>query len=163
MLESCVRSLWLAVEVSHRVAASWLLSNCPLRRRTQEEIPEDLLDLDYDAQQSAIKIRACWQMALGTALVLIFSDPMVDCLAALGDRLGISSFYISFVLAPLASNASELLAAYRFALKKTKATITVSLSQLEGAAIMNNTFCLGVFMLLIYFQKLEWVRAPLWS
>ncbi len=100
-------------------------------------------------------------MALGTILVLLFSDPMVDCLAALGERLGISSFYISFVLAPLASNASELLAAYRFALKKTKATITVSLSQLEGAAIMNNTFCLGVFMLLIYFQKLEWVRAVL--
>ena len=101
----------------------------------EEEIPEDLAHLDYDAQQTAIKIRAGWQMFLGTVLVLVFSDPMVDCLAALGERTGIPSFYISFVLAPLASNASELLAAYRFALKKTKATITVSLSQLEGAAI----------------------------
>ena len=35
---------------------------------------------------------------------------------------------------------AELLAAFRFAKKKTRATITVSLSQLEGAAIMNNTF-----------------------
>eukprot|EP01048_Picozoa_sp_COSAG05_P033563 COSAG05_NODE_13532_length_426_cov_1.262997_1_plen_114_part_01 len=90
----------------------------------------------------------------GTSLVLLFSDPMVDCLSALGERTSISPFYISFVLAPLASNASELLAAYKFALKKTQATITVSLSQLEGAAIMNNTFCLGIFMVLIFLQNL---------
>ena len=107
----------------------------PLMDEWGAEHPEDLAHLDYDAQQTAIKIRAGWQMFLGTVLVLVFSDPMVDCLAALGERTGIPSFYISFVLAPLASNASELLAAYRFALKKTKATITVSLSQLEGAAI----------------------------
>ena len=124
----------------------------------EEEMPEDIAALPPHQQQRAIKIRACWQMALGTTLVLIFSDPMVDCLSALGERTGISPFYISFVLAPLASNASELLAAYKFALKKTQATITVSLSQLEGAAIMNNTFCLGIFMVLIYLQNLVWVR-----
>eukprot|EP01047_Picozoa_sp_COSAG01_P089203 COSAG01_NODE_21363_length_905_cov_1.300248_1_plen_66_part_00 len=36
-------------------------------------------------QQRAIKIRAFWQMGLGTVLVLLFSDPMVDCLSALGE------------------------------------------------------------------------------
>ena len=39
--------------------------------------------------------------------------------SALGGRTGIAPFYISFVLAPLASNGTELLAAYSFALKKT--------------------------------------------
>ena len=46
----------------------------------------------------------------------------------------------------------QLLAAYNFALKKTKKSITVSLSQLEGAAIMNNTFCLFVFLFMIFLQ-----------
>ncbi|CAN0455210.1 unnamed protein product [Ectocarpus sp. 8 AP-2014] len=73
---------------------------------------------------------------------------MVDVLGVLGDRTGISSFYISFVLAPLASNASELIAAFNYSLKKTSRTI--------GAACMNNTFCLGVFMFLIYFRNLAW-------
>ena len=91
-------------------------------------------------------------MSVGTLLCLLFSDPMVDCLGALGDRTGIPPFYISFVLAPLASNGTELLAAYNFALKKTKKSITVSLSQLEGAAIMNNTFCLMIFLFLIWSQ-----------
>ena len=72
----------------------------------EEEVPDDLAHLSPEAQQRAIKIRAAWQMTLGTLLVLIFSDPMVDCLSALGTRLGLKTpFYVSFVLAPMASNA----------------------------------------------------------
>ncbi len=50
---------------------------------------------------------------------------------------------MSFVLAPLASNASKLIAAYNYSLKKTPASIGISLSTLCGAAVMNNTFGLG--------------------
>ena len=41
-------------------------------------------------------------------------------------------------------------------MKKTRKTITVSLTALEGAASMNNTFCLSIFMALIYFRGLAW-------
>ena len=63
---------------------------------------------------------------------------------------------MAFVLAPLASNASELLASYNYAGKRTRKTITVALASLEGAACMNNTFCLAIFMALIYFKGLAW-------
>ena len=43
-------------------------------------------------------------MGLGTGLVLVFSDPMVDVLSEIGVRTDVPAFYISFVLAPLASN-----------------------------------------------------------
>lgn len=122
----------------------------------EEDVPEDLADLDPEEQQKRIKIRAAYQMAMGTLLVLIFSDPMVDLLSELGKRLDVSAFYISFVLAPLASNASELVAAYNYAKKRTCKSITTSLSTLEGAAIMNNTFCLAIFLALVYFQNLAW-------
>eukprot|EP01033_Poteriospumella_lacustris_P008661 gene8662-6230_t len=49
-----------------------------------------------------------------------------------------------------------LIAAYNYSLKKTPTSITVSLTTLEGAAIMNNTFVLGVFMALVYFKGLVW-------
>merc|ERR1712217_215635 len=97
-----------------------------------------------------------WMMALGTVLVLVFSDPMVDCLSEWGTRLGVSPFYISFVLAPFASNASELLSAYTYAIKKTEKNMTTSLSTLIGAAYMNNTFVLGIFLALIYLQGFAW-------
>ncbi|KAF0683134.1 Aste57867_24822 [Aphanomyces stellatus] len=123
----------------------------------EEEVPSDLLHLTVDEQQRRIKIRAATMMAVGTAVVLLFSDPMVDVLSEIGARTGVPPFYVSFVLAPLASNASELIASYNYAAKKTSKTITISLSALLGAACMNNTFCLGIFMALIYFQtNLVW-------
>eukprot|EP00030_Apusomonadida_sp_AF-17_P007613 a842136_521.p1 GENE.a842136_521~~a842136_521.p1 ORF type:complete len:576 (-),score=280.96 a842136_521:53-1741(-) len=122
----------------------------------EEEIPEDLQSLSPEEQQTRIKIRSAWMMALGTALVLIFSDPMVDVLSEFGNRIHVPPFYVAFVLAPLASNASELIAAYNYAQKKTQKTITIALSTLEGAACMNNTFCLGIFLGLIMGKGLLW-------
>lgn len=103
-----------------------------------------------------IALEAATLLFFGTTLVLLFSDPLVQVLSLIGDILHISSFYISFILSPLASNASELIAAYSYAKKKTKNTVTLSLSTLQGAAIMNNTFCLSIFLALIYFRQLEW-------
>lgn len=52
-------------------------------------------------------------------------------MGSVGDRTGVSSFYISFVLAPLASNASELIAAFNYSLKKTSRTIVISFAALQ--------------------------------
>lgn len=122
----------------------------------EDEMPDDLLDLTPEEQQKRIKIRSFWLMGIGTATVLIFSDPAVDVLQELGVRSGISPFYISFILAPLASNASELVAATNYGLKKTQRYMTISLSTLLGAACMNNTFCLAIFYCLVYFKDLAW-------
>jgi len=122
----------------------------------EEEVPEDLAHLSPAQQQKMIKKRAFTMLFIGTALVLLFSDPMVDVMQEMATRVGISPFYVSFVLAPLASNASEVLASTYYAAKKTSSTMTISLSALEGAAAMNNTFCLSIFMGLIYFRGLAW-------
>jgi Ca2+/Na+ antiporter len=122
----------------------------------EEEMPEEFTDMSPDEQQSAIKKRAFLLLLVGTVLVLIFSDPIVDVFAEIGTRTGIPPFYVSFVLAPLASNASEVLSTMYYARKKTRKTITVALTALEGAASMNNTFCLSIFMALIFFRGLAW-------
>eukprot|EP00940_MAST-03C_sp_MAST-3C-sp2_P002465 g2465.t1 len=95
-------------------------------------------------------------MAKGSILIFFFADPMVNALNDCGFRIDVSPFYISFIVAPLASNASEFLAAYKIARKKTPATITVSFSTLTGAAIMNNTFVLAIFMVLVFARNLAW-------
>jgi|EP00670_Eutreptiella_braarudii_P014778 Ca2+/Na+ antiporter len=120
------------------------------------EMPEDLTDLSPEEQRRRILMRSAVKLSLGTGLVLLFSDPMVGVMSEMGSRCGISPFYISFVLAPLASNASELISAYVFAAKKTPKTMTISFSALLGAATMNNTFCLGIFFALIAFNNLAW-------
>merc|ERR1711862_391862 len=121
-----------------------------------EDIPEDIASLPPEQQQAAIINKAIKHMVLGTVLVLVFSDPMVDVLQEFAYRINISPFYVSFVLAPIAANASEIIASVYYAKKKTSKSISVALSALEGAVAMNNTFCLSILLGLIYFRNLVW-------
>jgi Ca2+/Na+ antiporter len=106
----------------------------------EEEMPEEFTDLTPEEQQRAIKLRAFKMLALGTVLVVYFSDPMVDVMQEIANRAHLPAFYVSFVLAPVASNSSEVVASMFYAAKKTRKTMTVSMSALVGAACTNNTF-----------------------
>jgi len=77
----------------------------------EEEMPDKIKLLPEHLQQAAIIKMSLKIMGMGTMWVILFSDPMVGVLSAFGDLIGVNPFYVSFVLAPLASNGSELLAA----------------------------------------------------
>jgi len=125
----------------------------------EDEMPEDLADLSPEEQQSRLLKRSFYLMGLGVLITLLFSDPAVDVLSELGARTGIKAFFIAFCLAPCASNGSEVIAAYAYASKKTEKTMTISFSSLLGAACMNNTFCLAIFLFLVYLRNLKWTFA----
>mmetsp|Transcript_138476 Transcript_138476/g.244598 ORF Transcript_138476/g.244598 Transcript_138476/m.244598 type:complete len:635 (+) Transcript_138476:75-1979(+) len=125
----------------------------------EETMPEDLADLSPEEQQRRLKNRAFGKLTVGSILVLLFSDPMCDLLDVVGNKLDINSFYIGFMIAPLASNASELMSSMQQAQKKTMNSAKNALSTLEGAACMNNTFCLFFFFLLIIIQGIAWQFA----
>merc|ERR1712113_1342322 len=101
-------------------------------------------------------LRALWQLFLGTILCVIFSDPMVSVIGTFSTTINVSSFYVSFIVTPIASNAAEIYSALIFAQKKTQEGISMGFSALYGAACMNNTFVLGIFGTLVYIQQLEW-------
>ena len=125
----------------------------------QEEVPDEFaadMFASVAEQQRAIQRAALKLCGVGTLVVLVFSDPITDILTEFGNRTGIPAFYVGFVVAPLITNGSELLASYTFALKKTQKSMVVAYEQLLGAAVMNNTYCLAIFLLLIYAQKLYW-------
>jgi len=115
----------------------------------EPEIPEDIKELPYKEQQREIIKKSFIQMGIGLLLVLVFSDPMVEILNALGGCIKINTFYIGFTLAPIASNGSELLAAYTYSKKQTTKSIQIAHSTCLGAGCMNNTFCLAIFLLII--------------
>jgi len=122
----------------------------------EEEVPDDLTHLSPKQQRIRIILRSCWMMGLGVLLVVVFSDPMVDVFTSLGHICKIDPFYIAFVLGPIASNASELIAAINYSRKKTIRTATIGCESLIGAACMNNTFCLMIFLIIIFVRKLAW-------
>lgn len=132
-------------------------SNKDEEEEEEEEIPSDLVHLSPKQQQRRIIGRSFAMMLAGTALVILFSDPIVDVLDNMAERVRIPNFYVSFILAPLISNASEIIASFAYAKRKTSKASTISISTLQGSAIMNNTVCLGVFLAIIFFRKLQWL------
>ena len=97
------------------------------------------------------------RLTCGMALIALFADPMVGAVSSLSKALGMPSpFFASFVLTPFASNASELVSSLYFASKKRKKNISLTYSQIYGAVTMNNTMCLGLFLVVMRAQGLEW-------
>eukprot|EP00008_Paramoeba_atlantica_P006673 CAMPEP_0201480966 /NCGR_PEP_ID=MMETSP0151_2-20130828/5316_1 /ASSEMBLY_ACC=CAM_ASM_000257 /TAXON_ID=200890 /ORGANISM="Paramoeba atlantica, Strain 621/1 / CCAP 1560/9" /LENGTH=451 /DNA_ID=CAMNT_0047862967 /DNA_START=278 /DNA_END=1629 /DNA_ORIENTATION=+ len=127
------------------------------REGIQVEMPDDD-EKDENVAESPrdIAIKACVLMAIGTGVVVLFSDPMVDVIGDFGDTIGINPFYISFVVTPFCSNASELISSLIFASRKKRKNSSLTYSAIYGAATMNNTLCLGIFFALVYFRDLVW-------
>ncbi|XP_028416415.1 sodium/calcium exchanger NCL2-like [Dendronephthya gigantea] len=120
---------------------------------------------DKEENKTFVAIKCFLMLAVGVAMVTIFSDPMCDVLSGItdsanadngGSYINISPFYVSFVVTPICSNASELVSSLLFAAKKKKENVSMTFSQLYGAATMNNTLCLGIFCALVYIKDLEW-------
>jgi len=125
-----------------------------------EKIEEEI---EKEGEESKLKIacKSAGMLIAGVAIVTIFADPMCDVLTSLTNPknksyIPISAFYVSFVVTPFCSNASELVSSLIFAAKRKKENITLTYSQIFGACTMNNTMCLGIFMALVYFRDLEW-------
>jgi len=112
---------------------------------------------EEEEESTTMTLFKCFGQMLGGALmVTLFSDPMVDAITLLGKEWNIGAFYISFIVTPFCSNASELIAALVFAANKTQQSSSMTYSQLYGAATMNATMGLSIFYALIHFRGLAW-------
>ena len=112
-----------------------------VEEKEEEENDDDESEEEADELSNStprqIVMRALGILSLGVGLCVVFSDPMVDALTELGNRWTISPFYISFVITPIVSNASELLSSLQFSARKTRRSIDMTYQQLLGAATMN--------------------------
>lgn len=106
--------------------------------------------------RSQITKQAVGLLLLGTAACAFFSDPMVSAVTQFSRASGIPPFFVAFIVTPFASNASELVSSFKFASKKRRKNISLTFSQVYGAVTMNNTMCLGLFLLLVHARQLFW-------
>ena len=107
-------------------------------------------------QERKIMLNGFGLIALGTLVIMFFADPLVNTIGRFGKNINVSSFFISMVAVPIASNASELISSVLFARRKRKKELSLIYSMLYGGVVMNNALCLGVFLLLLYSKGLVW-------
>lgn len=122
----------------------------------EEEEEEDGDEQFLHLSDRELIMRAMFQLFLGTLICCIFSDPMVSVIGVFSNTIKVPSFYISFIVTPIASNAAEIYSSLIFAKKKTQEGISMGFSALYGAACMNNTFVLCIFCALVFFRRLQW-------
>ncbi|KYQ99861.1 hypothetical protein DLAC_03815 [Tieghemostelium lacteum] len=103
-----------------------------------------------------ILIKSILYLVGGTVLIVLFADAFVESISVFSERIHIRSFYISFVVAPLALNCSELVTSYYLSQNKKRKHISLIHSSLYGAVSMNNLISLGTLLLMIYLRGLVW-------
>ena len=87
---------------------------------------------------------------------MIFADGLVNTITKVGDLLSIRPFFISMVVTPIASNASELISSVVFSSAKRKKNTSLLFSALYGGVAMNNALNLGAFLFLLWMKELQW-------
>lgn len=88
-----------------------------------DEVVEGIENLKW------ITLKAVLMLILGTVIAAIFADPLVDAVDNFSDATSIPTFFISFVVLPLATNSSEAVSAIIFASRKKKRTSSLTFSE----------------------------------
>ncbi|XP_047316411.1 sodium/calcium exchanger NCL-like [Impatiens glandulifera] len=101
-------------------------------------------------------IKAALLLLLGTVIAAAFADPLVDAVDSFSSATSIPTFFISFIVLPLATNSSEAVSAIIFASRKNKRSASLTFSEIYGAVTMNNLMCLSVFLGIVYIRELKW-------
>ncbi|OMP10032.1 Calcium-binding EF-hand [Corchorus olitorius] len=99
--------------------------------------------------------KAVMMLLLGTILAAVFSDPLVDAVSEFSKASSIPSFFVSFVILPIACT-SEAVSALSFARRKKLTTASLTFSQIYCSVTMSNILSLSVFLGLVYFRDLTW-------
>ncbi|XP_015576901.2 sodium/calcium exchanger NCL2 [Ricinus communis] len=95
-------------------------------------------------------------VVLGVAIVSSLGMPLINNTQLLSERIGISSFYISFVVLPFAVNFKTAMATIFPASQKKEEASSIMFSEIYGAVFMNNVSGLLTLLALIWARGFTW-------
>ncbi|XP_076907092.1 sodium/calcium exchanger NCL2-like [Bidens hawaiensis] len=107
--------------------------------------------------------RSCWAwtqaimlLVLGIAMLALLAEPLIHSVQNVSSAADIPSFFISFILVPLATNARAAISAVQTANQRKERTTSLTFSELYNGVFMNNVLGFSVLLAVIYFRGLTW-------
>ncbi|CAH8358630.1 unnamed protein product [Eruca vesicaria subsp. sativa] len=101
-------------------------------------------------------IRASIEVIVGILIVLFLATPFMMNIELLSKSAGVPSFYVVFVVIPLARNLRNALSAH-FCRKKDKARVTSdTFSEIYKDVTMNNLLGISIILAIVYTRGLTW-------
>ncbi|KAJ6949887.1 hypothetical protein NC651_003766 [Populus alba x Populus x berolinensis] len=127
-------------------------------RGTWEEVDKLLEDEKTNAvdKSSWAWFKAIMSMVLGAAILSVLAEPLTQSVQNFSEDAGIPSFFVSFVLVPLATNARAATAAITTACRKKSIATSLTFSEIYGGVFMNNILGCSVLLFIIYARGLTW-------
>ncbi|KAI4322989.1 hypothetical protein L6164_022633 [Bauhinia variegata] len=101
-------------------------------------------------------LKAIMNVVVGIAMVSVLAEPLIESVQNFSRSAGISSFFVSFILVPLAINAREASMAFREAGHKKKYNTSETIYEIYDAVFMNNTLGFFAIAILIYVREVSW-------
>ncbi|RID46239.1 hypothetical protein BRARA_I02919 [Brassica rapa] len=101
-------------------------------------------------------MRATIEVIVGILIVLFLATPFMANIELLSKSAGVPSFYVVFVVIPLARNLRNALSAH-FCRKKDKARVTSdTFSEIYKDVTMNNLLGISIILAIVYTRGLTW-------
>ncbi|KAK7401788.1 hypothetical protein VNO78_13557 [Psophocarpus tetragonolobus] len=123
-------------------------------QKTWEEV-EKVMEREQTKGASAW-LTAIGYVVLGVTILSILAEPLIASVQKFSKIAGISSFFVSFILVPLATNFREATSAIREASHKKSSNTSHTIYEIYGAVFMNNILGFVVISILIYIREISW-------
>nr|DAD21137.1 TPA_asm: hypothetical protein HUJ06_022600 [Nelumbo nucifera] len=136
------------------------LSRKPSQKSSEEE-QEKLVNrqdksIAVDDKSLWSYAKAAFLLLLGTTILAVLSEPLLDAAQSFSTAANIPSFFISFVFLPLAVNYREAVSAITAARQKKQRSASLTFSEIYSAVFMNNIVGISIFLVLVYIRGLAW-------
>ncbi|KAK3030268.1 hypothetical protein RJ639_039851 [Escallonia herrerae] len=95
-------------------------------------------------------------LMLGVIILAVLAEPLIDSVQNFSSTASVPSFFVSFILVPLATNARVAISAIKSARRKKPRTTSLTFSELYGGVFMNNVLGFSVLLSLVYFRGFSW-------
>ncbi|KAK7272565.1 hypothetical protein RJT34_29242 [Clitoria ternatea] len=118
-------------------------------------------DVERVMEENQSKGVSAWLTAiayvvLGVTILSLLAEPLIASVQKFSEAAGISSFFISFILVPLATNFREATSAIKEASHKKSSNTSHTIYEIYGAVFMNNILGFVVISILIYMREITW-------
>ncbi|KAK4858859.1 hypothetical protein QYF36_023071 [Acer negundo] len=101
-------------------------------------------------------VKAGFLVSLGTAVTVLLTQPLMESLQELSTAVNIPSFFVSYVVIPLALSSRQALKTVTSARQKTENAVSLTFSEIYGGVFMNNMMGLVIFLTLVYIRNISW-------
>ncbi|MFS7984372.1 putative EF-hand domain pair protein CML [Helianthus anomalus] len=100
--------------------------------------------------------KAVMLLVLGITMLALLAEPLIHSVQNVSNSATIPSFFVSFILVPLATNARAAVTAIQTASQRKERTTSLTFSEIYDGVFMNNVLGFSVLLAVVYFRGLVW-------